>query len=434
MVCWHCGYQNSDTARYCGGCGRKLMQKKREGHNWWIWAATLLLIIVIVAGLLFTLDRPEKLICSGIPICDEVSAEIAQVLPLDDGAVAVLYKNGTVKVSGNTYFAEAVSDWSQITELYYDRFSAVCEYEPLLAGLTENGSVMTTEVDLSSWSSIKKLLFTYEGIVGISVDGSVLAYGTWEDDSFLTSLSNVEDLVYADIQDTWGCLRKDGSVILLNDCEAAEKVYWNNVEELRDSGHAFYVIKKDGTIDGGLEDSYAGLKGAVKVVDYQDWLFGISSEGKLLTHNNGNIYTNTGDLMVDSPDSPYYSGEVNIRQFNQVKDILIFWGMILLNEDGTVDAIGEYPSWELGDWDNIEKIYGTSDDDWENITLYGIRQDGSVIITRYNLDRMVQTVEKEYCGWKLRDIYVGNGGVVGLSMDGKLVGDGIYENTDFSIF
>lgn len=59
---------------------------------------------------------------------------------------------------------------------------------------------------------------------------------------------------------------------------------------------------------------------------------------------------------------------------------------------------------------------------------------GSVIATRYNWDRMMQTVTDQYRGWKLQDIYTGNGGVVGLTMDGKLVGDGIYENVDFSVF
>jgi len=169
-------------------------------------------------------------------------------------------------------------------------------------------------------------------------------------------------------------------------------------------------------------------------LDYEDWLFGISADGRLLTYNGGNIYTNTGDMMVDIPGSPYYGGEVDINQFDQVADIVACWGLILLNKDGTVDAVGASPSWDLSDWNHIEKVYGTSDSDWESVTLYGIKQDGSVIATRYNWDRMMQTVTDQYRGWKLQDMYPGTGGVIGLTMDGTLVGDGIYENVDFSVF
>ena len=107
---------------------------------------------------------------------------------------------------------------------------------------------------------------------------------------------------------------------------------------------------------------------------------------------------------------------------------MAFNGLILLNRDGTADAIGIYPSWDMSAWDNIKTVCG----DWENTALYGIREDGSVIVNRYDMETDTQTITDQYRGWKLQNIYPGTGGVVGLTKAGKFVGDGIYENTDFS--
>lgn len=52
-------------------------------------------------------------------------------------------------------------------------------------------------------------------------------------------------------------------------------------------------------------------------------------------------------------------------------------------------------------------------------------------MTRYDWDQMTQSTTDSYCGWKLQDIYDGEGGVVGLTVDGNLVGDGIYADLDF---
>ncbi len=452
MVCKHCGYQNSMGVKYCAGCGRKLSQKNENNMNVLISVTVCVLIIAVGIGtLLFRVSDSdsetggEVLSENGVSsvTAQSMEADIRQVLPIEDGSVAVLYTDGTVNVSANSQFSEVVQDWKNVKQMYYNK---VLEWrdgewydESSLVGLTESGSVLVTDGSLSGWSNVKELLFTWQGAVGVTNDGSILVDGTWEDESSQTALAgmkNVETLVYSDIQSTFACLKKDGTVHLISENGYLDpyEVHWENVKEVRDSGHSFYVINKDGTVDGGVEDDQSGLNGAIKVVDYEDWLFGISADGRLLTHNGGNIYTNAGDMMVDIPGSPYYGGEVNINQFDQVTDIVACWGLILLNKDGTVDVVGASPSWDLSDWSNIKQVCGTSDSDREKITLYGIKQDGSVITTRYNWDRMMQTVTDQYRGWKLQDIYTGNGGVVGLTVDGKLVGDGIYENVDFSVF
>lgn len=355
-----------------------------------------------------------------------------QVLPMGDGAVAVLYTDGTVRVAGNNRISRVAANWREICQLYYQNRSPFGD-GPMLAGLTENGSVVTTEGDLPEWKNVEKLRFCYRGIVGITKNGSVMICGEWDDPSILTSLTNVEDLVYSSIQDMWGCLKKDGRVYYVGDYLDSSQVQWTNVKELRDSGHSFYVIKNDRTVEGGLFDTYSGLRDAVKVVDYYDFIFGISANGKLLTHNGGNIYTNLGSMMVDKPGSPYYAGEVSISRFTQVKDIVPLRGLILLNKDGTVQAIGE-TEWNLREWNHINKVCGYYDSSTQTAMLYGIRKDGTVIANEFRSSSSHQTVNNQYHGWKLKDMYVGWGGVIGLTTDGKLVGDGAYKNVDFSIF
>lgn len=449
MVCKRCGYQNSMGAKYCAGCGRKVIRADDTNKRTWLAVALCVLIVFISLGVWkFRADNDDNNIGGKVSSENAVgeqstAKDIRQVLPIEDGSVAVLYADGTVRTSENSQFSDTIQNWKDVKQIYYNKVSDWRDGEwydeSSLVGLTESGSVLATDGSLSGWSNVKELLFTWQGAVGVTNDGSVLIDGTWEDESSQTALAgmkNVETLVYSGNQSTFACLKKDGAVYLISENGYLDpyEIHWNNVKEVRDSGHSFYVIKKDGTADGGVEDDQSGLNGAVKVVDYEDWLFGISADGRLLTYNGGNIYTNTGDLMVDIPGSPYYGGEVDINQFDQVADIIACWGLILLNKDGTVDAVGASPSWDLSDWNHIEKVYGTSDSDWESVTLYGIKQDGSVIATRYNWDRMMQTVTDQYHGWKLQDMYPGTGGVIGLTMDGTLVGDGIYENVDFSVF
>lgn len=435
MICRNCGYQNTEAAHYCDGCGRKLMQQKSEGRKRRIWVAALLLIIVIIAGLVFTLGRKEKDACGGVPIVDEVSVEITQVLPMEDGVIAVLYTDGTVRISGDDSLANAVSEWEDVSKIDYTRFSAINNNGLLLVGLTESGTVLTTEGSITGWNNVDKLYLAYGGILGVTDDGNVLAYGTWEDDTFQAPLSDVEELVFSEIQFLSGCLRKNGSVCFFDSYGYLKESDWSDVKELRDSGHGFYAIMNDGTVDGQIDDTYEGLTGAVKVVDYCDWVFGISEDGRLLTHNNENISMAGGTLRVYGPEDPDREAEIDISQFNQIRDILAFNGLVLLNEDGSVEALCEGIDWDLRNWKNIQSIYGGDEwDGWEKPTLYGIRQDGTVIVAQREAYSDEQSEQDNYRNWNLKEIYIGDGGVVGLTTGGKLVGDGAYANTDFSVF
>lgn len=465
MVCKKCGYQNISGSKYCAECGISLITNEvKQGYRakylkediknhrqlWVVLVVFLFAIIALCTAALLKSILPSEAVENNQVLPSEAVennqvppsevVEINQVLPIEDGSVAVLYTDGTVKVSGNDHFSEKASDWSNVTQIYCGPYSETSN-GILLVGLTEDGSVLTTESNFPSWNNVDKIRFYCDGVVGITSDGMVLTCGMYETYAnsalidCLTDRSNIKDLVYSSTSDSWGLLTKYGDVYLIDGWTDPYEVQWSNVNELRNSGHGYYVIKNDGTVDGGM-DTYTGLAGAVKVVDYQDWIFGISEDGRLLTHNNGNIYPNTGDMWVGAPGSSVYGEEIDITQFNNIEDIYVLWGLILLNQDGTVDTIGAYNRWDLRNWNGIKKISGFSfsDDKWTMISLYGIKEDGSVIISRYNFNTLVQTVQDYYNGWILKDIYAEEGGIIGLTLDGKLVGDGIYSDLDFSVF
>ena len=447
MYCRNCGLLNDDDATHCASCGRWFFRAEIRRRKRPLLAIALILAVVIGIGLLlhgWMADKPgesapkvEQTVPAATMPASIEAAQILQVLPCANGSVAVLYTDGTVRLSGNDEFAKAVSGWTGVAKLYYrEKYiweNGAGRTEISYLGLKEDGTVLTTDGSLSGWSDVKEIYDDWQGVVAVTHDGRVLAEGDWEDPSFLTELTNVEELV---IGGAWGCLKKDGTVVFVSDMDGicAYMPQWTNVKELRYSGHGFYVIRNDGTVDAEIEDYFEGLTGAVMVTDWRDWIFGISPDGQLLTHNGGSIYPNTGCMMVDEPGLPYYGEEADIRRFNQVRDIIQSFGLVILNKDGTAEHIGDCPHWELSSWENIESIHALTNYDGDAYYLYGIQRNGSVVRNRYDWQQVEQTVEEQYRGWKLKELYPGKDGMVGLTLDGKLVGDGIYENLDFSVF
>lgn len=432
MICRNCGCENRDHARYCDCCGKKLRNCDIRQKRGLILAAVCLLMVGIVIGSLL----PGKNPVSGKTVPEQTetqklkqTVEIYQVLPADDGSVAVLYSDGTVAVSGNEHLAREVSDWEGVTRLYCHPYSPFGD-RTILVGLTDRDVVLTTEEDLTGWSGVEKIAFSYEDMVGITGDGQVYVYGCSDYAEQLAELKNVKDMFYSGNDMVWGIVKQNGNVHLVGDYADPEEVRCRDVRELRTGGHTFYAIRNDGRVTGLDGEIYEGLNGAVKVVDSYDWAFGISADGRLLTYNGGNIYTNTGDMMVEEPGLDYYGGEVDIRQFDQIADIVSFRGLILLNKDGTAEHIGAYPHWNLEAWQGVQKVCGCDSGD-RFVNLYGIRQDGSVVMNQYDWYENEDTVTIGYRDWKLQELYSGNGGVVGLTTDGRLVGDGIYADISF---
>ena len=106
----------------------------------------------------------------------------------------------------------------------------------------------------------------------------------------------------------------------------------------------------------------------------------------------------------------------------------------MLKYDGTVDTVNVDYYWDLSKWENIEKIVTTYADSYAQPQLYGIRADGSVIVANGSYMQESDSVDS-YLGWRVLDLYneQHSVGVVGITPEGTLVGDGDYANTDFSV-
>ena len=363
---------------------------------------------------------------------------LAQVMLMTDGTVAVLYTDGTVRVAGDPALAEAVKDWKEISKLYFRKAphwnGEGFDYETYIIGLTREGGVVGTNgLDLD-WKDVDELHLDLDGLLGVTRGGDVLVHGQWEPGTDLEGMTGVETLVPDKIWgDFFGCLKKDGSVIFVGDYCDPEKVYWTDVKELYCSGHAFYVIHNDGSVETQAYDDCSGLAGAVRVVPIRnDALLGLSENGTVLTHSGGNIYTNMGDMMVAPPGVDYYSGEIDIRQLGPVRDIVTARGIYLLDTDGTVTAISYPSTYGTEGMTQIVQLFVSYDSEAYDDTLYGLREDGSLVVLA-NVFREGAQVVEDYRGWHLQKLWTADGGMVGLTTDGHLVGDGCYADTDLSV-
>ncbi len=90
MICKHCGYANGAEAKYCARCGKKLNRESKPEKREMAIFATLFLLIGIFAGMgISGYFRNENRTVGH-------KSDIAQVLPMEDGSVAVLY--GSCKI------------------------------------------------------------------------------------------------------------------------------------------------------------------------------------------------------------------------------------------------------------------------------------------------------------------------------------------------
>jgi len=198
-----------------------------------------------------------------------------------------------------------------------------------------------------------------------------------------------------------------------------------------------YAVLKDGTIVSESGEKSRNLKGAVTFLE-GSWPFALSADGQLLamTTDKGWVY-NCGDYFTlqscrNHEDHPNIF--IQDKRFRNIKELYDHHALILLKTDGTVDTINIDHYWNLNKWSNIEKICPANGEDY-TLRLYGIKTDGSVIVNESGY--MGSSVDiKNYKGWKVVDLYGCQDsyqeGVVGLTPEGGLVGDGDYADTDFS--
>lgn len=365
-----------------------------------------------------------------------LAGDIAQVLPMEYGTVAVLYTDGTVGVAGNEELAGTVSAWKNVVQLYLGT------EEGTLVARRADGTAVSTEYDLSEWHNVKELYVCWQGIAGLTERGEIVAVGPWEY-SNPDGWTGIRDFWISD-GDCFG-LKEDGTVICEEQSYYEKVLSWKNVQQLYFTPGIIAILE-----DGGVAANFSGdyelgnLRGAVKFID-SGWPFALSADGRLLAltaedhwvYNNGDYFTNLSRENVEEYPNIY----IHDARFQNIKDIWEHNALVMLKYDGTVDTVNVDHYWDLSGWKEIEKIVTTDAEDHgcgPVRRIYGVRKDGSVIVAESEYNEESITMDN-YLGWRVLALFKGQNerfgleSVVGITPEGTLVGDGYYADTDFSV-
>lgn len=405
-------------------------------YNWSFRLTAAFLVAVLFFGVFFTgcgiadadIQESEGVQATAVPaLLPALAGDIAQVLPMGSGIVAVLYTDGTVGVAGDIALAEKTASWNNIERLYEDSDyddGYVCH----LTGLRTDGTAVSTRFDLSGWSNLKELHCAWNGTVGVTNHGEVVSVGEFEENLDPAGWTDIRSVTPSDFG-LWYGVKSDGTVVVTDPCDSDVYLTWKNVVRLQATTHDIHAFLEDGSVINGLSEDTSGLRGAVKTVDFNDWLFGLTSDGQLLTEN-GELYAYGGIFSMD-PSIGIYNPEteVDISHCKNIKDFMMCGSLIMLKYDGTVDAINCYAMWDFSGWENITSICACTDADWVS-RIYGVREDGSVVV---QMDEQNPVELDNYLGWRVCELFSGHNGVVGITADGRLTGDCGYAQTDFTV-
>ena len=413
--------------------------RNREKFGLITWLVSILLCLGLLSACTQDTEKPD----ADTPEKDSIAlpalaGDIAQVLPMEYGAVAVLYTDGTVGVAGNKELEELVSAWKNVVQLYLGT------EEGTLAARKDDGTAVSTEYDLSGWHDVKELYVCWQGIAGLTEHGEIIAVGPWEY-SNPDGWTKIRDFWISD-GDCFG-LKEDGTIICEEQSYYERILSWENIRQLYFTPDIFAVLE-DGSVVANYGDDYNhildNLQGAVKFID-NGWPFALSADGRLLAvtaeedwvYNNGDYFTTTEHENVDDYPNIY----IHDIRFQNIKDIYEHHALVMLKYDGTVETVNIDHYWDLGEWKDIETILTTHtyNHEWgDTPRIYGVKKDGSVIVAESEYNEESITMDN-YLGWRVLKLFKGENerygleSVVGITPEGTLVGDGYYADTDFSV-
>lgn len=338
-----------------------------------------------------------------------IAGEIAQVEPMLSSSVAVLYTNGTVDVAGDENLAQKTASWQNVIRIW-------CTYDGIV-GLLEDGRAVSTFLDLSGWQDVREIYVSYDRAAGITAQGRVLTAGNWDNPKGPAQWRNIRSLLLC--EDCLYGIKEDGSIVGSGKTSLTV-LQWKNVQELYDFMYFQAAILDDGSVVLSNDEPTQGLSGSTKLV-FDDVLFGLSADGKLLTgtgklYHNGSLYTENFPELNATP--------IALSQYRGIQDIFnggYAAALLTLNQDGTADVINNWINFDLSGWNHITQICSALVD--LEPRIYGLRSDGSVVVMAGNWNP--QEINY-YQGWNLRALYGSDNGVVGVTVDGNLVGDGDY--------
>lgn len=352
--------------------------------------------------------QPEAPVVSTVSL-PAIAGKIAWVEPMLS-SVAVLYTDGTVGVCGDEALAEKTASWRNVIQIW-------CTADGIV-GLQENGEAVSTFLDLSEWQDVRDICVSYDWAAGITEQGTVLTAGNWDYPEDPAQWTQIRSLLLC--QDCLYGVREDGSVVGAG-YPSQTVLEWQNVQELYDFYQGQGAILTDGSVVSSFDEPAKGLRGSTKLIHQDGVTFGLSEDGTLLT-GTGKLYHN-GNLYIDNAFVPDATS-IDLSQYRNIQDIFdggYAVSLLILNRDGTVDTINSWTEFDLSSWAQIITVCAPMVD--LEPRIYGLRSDGSVVVAAGVWESRQMN---NYQGWNLRALFCGDGGVVGVTVDGKLVGDGTY--------
>lgn len=298
-----CGYQNSENAVFCSGCGRKLSKKKFSKLKLFLRVLLVCLVIALCVVLAKTRHTPidppvsedshvhtwKAATCTNPKMCI-VCGESSGVAEGHQWQTATCTSPITCMVCGETIGTAASHQWVDATYTT-PKTCKVCGTTTgsvkekslldtprsglLAAGnyhsvhLYPNGRVTAegrstlseyankgTRLDVSSWSDIVAICASSH-TVGLKADGTVVACGVNRYGQ--CDLSGWKDIVRIAVSDdhTVG-LRRDGTVVAKgnNEYGQCDVSHWRNIMAIAATKTTTFGLTQDGTIVSAGRDHY----------------------------------------------------------------------------------------------------------------------------------------------------------------------------------
>lgn len=243
----------------------------------------------------------------------------------------------------------------------YNNYNELCQWEAMVC----------------QWEDIVSISHSYEHIVGLKADGTVIAAGyNFDGCCDVDSWSNIMSIATGTYH-TVG-LKKDGTVIAIgsNKYEQCNVKNWSNIVSIYAQDDITVGIKSNGTVVATGDNQYGHIdvsdwQGIVSIAIGRDNTFGLKADGTVVaTKYKSDGRNNYSMISVNS-----------ITKWENVVSISASGRdhVVALKADGTLLANGcnREGQCEVNSWTNIVEIYA-----YDTYTI-GLKKDGTLIATNF---------------------------------------------------
>lgn len=352
MVCKKCGYQNSQGATFCAGCGQKLTESnntlpKKKIPN---------MVMAILAGLVCILMVALFSKTSQATSENALREAIEQHANTFSNSMAV--RNDGVAI----FRGEVLTGWTDIASV-----PDTSEEMKVPVALRWDGTVVTGDNNpiVESWRNIIAIYVFYDEIIGLCQDGTVVSTNP---DNICNTWTNVETIQLLDYPSSIFAVTKDGKVLSSN--SYFDFSLWTDIVQI-DCGLDIVGLRRDGTVIYFNGYSTSVMEGWTDVVSVK-CDFGVAalrSDGTVLSNLEVLSYSLTKDKEF-----------LDFSEWKDIAEIDVCGNACVgLKTDGTVVANGDFLSeisdeLDLSEWTNVVEIKFTDYD------IHGLKADGTVLV------------------------------------------------------